>query len=109
MIVALALLLVGFVEPAIKATKRVSLWTLVHGFGAFCFGMLMMYVYDTGMRYLANKEFVRFLAYVGDFHEASEYPQVRRGERVRLHENGVVSSAKRVNGRVVIETEKRDF
>jgi hypothetical protein len=36
---------------------------------------------------------VRWIAYLCDYHEAYNYPGIKKGERIRLHENGVISVA----------------
>lgn len=47
---------------------------------------------------------VRWIAYVSDFQQAPLYPGIKPNERIRLHENGVISVAhKQDDGSIVIE------
>jgi hypothetical protein len=49
---------------------------------------------------------VKWVAYVSDYQPASNYPGIAVGERVRLHENGVVSVAVVRNGEINILVRK---
>lgn len=51
---------------------------------------------------------VRWIAFVADYQMAKEYPGIPNGKRVRLHENGVVSSAELRDGHIVIQVWERD-
>lgn len=45
---------------------------------------------------------IRWIAYYSDYHELPAYPGMGSGKRVRLHGNGVVSTATKVDSRVTI-------
>jgi hypothetical protein len=45
---------------------------------------------------------IRWLAYYFDYQPAQKYPRVLNNERVRLHENGVISVATSNNGKIEI-------
>ncbi len=84
-------------------------WDLLHAVGALAVTGLMIGPFEMASKYLLDREFVRLVAYAVDFHEAANYPGVLAKERVRLHENGIVSSAVLVSGKVIITTQKRNF
>jgi hypothetical protein len=49
---------------------------------------------------------VKWVAFFGDFQSAPLYPGIREGERIRLHENGVISVADFKNGNIEIGVRK---
>lgn len=49
---------------------------------------------------------VRWIAFFSDFQSAPLYPGIHEGERIRLHENGVISFASVKNGAIEIEVRK---
>jgi hypothetical protein len=51
-------------------------------------------------------ELLRYVAYIADYQQAPLYPTINKTERIRLHENGVISTAKIVDGRVQISVRR---
>lgn len=74
-----------------------------HAMGAFA---ISWYAANTFDFFSTNTKtfhpLVKWVAYVGDFQPSLAYPGIKANERVRLHENGVISSAVIENGEVVI-------
>ncbi len=109
------LLLVGFffllrwIYKAWQSAKSFHARELGHALGAIAAGVVASILVAPATRFIFDAEFVRRIAYGADFHEAANYPGVLPKERVRLHENGIVSSAVLVSGKVIITTEKRNF
>jgi len=46
------------------------------------------------------------IAFYGDYQEMRKYPAIKEGERVILHENGVISVASKINNEIIIEIRK---
>jgi hypothetical protein len=107
--VDLVLFLVAIARAIIGPGNPFGGWDMLHAFGALAVAVLLVWPFEAASKYLHDKEFVRLVAYAADFHEAASYPGVLPKERVRLHENGIVSSAVIVSGKVIITTEKRNF
>jgi hypothetical protein len=75
-------------------------------------GALAICIYSSSAFDFANKNekslhpLVRWVALFGDFQSAEAYPGVGTTDRIRLHENGVVSVATVENNTVVIRVRK---
>lgn len=87
-----------------------QMWPFVHVVGLFA----LLGIASVSSAYLGKAQsslypLIRWTAYFADFHPAPKYPAIGASERIRLHENGVVSKAEVVDGQVVITTGKRDF
>lgn len=87
-----------------------QMWPFVHFVGLFA----LLGIASVSSAYFGKVQsslypLVRWTAYFADFHPAPNYPAIGARERIRLHENGVVSKAEVVDGQVVITTGKRDF
>lgn len=67
-----------------------------HAVGALTVCLAAAHIHDMGMKTLIkHPQVVRWVAYAADYHEAVLYPNVAKGVKMRLHENGVVSYAVR--------------
>lgn len=51
---------------------------------------------------------IRWIAFYADYYPAPAYPGIPQSERIRLHENGVISSAHIENGSVVISVRRSE-
>ncbi len=106
---ALAILffLLYIASLAIGAVGRPLSKPLVHSLGVL---MLFLIVMGALEKFYANEKhiipFVRLAALFLDYHPAENYPGVRKGERVRLHENGIISVAELTESGVVISVRK---
>jgi hypothetical protein len=49
---------------------------------------------------------IKNIAFYGDYQEMRKYPAIKEGERVILHENGVISVASKINNEIVIDVRK---
>lgn len=49
---------------------------------------------------------IKNIAFYGDYQEMRKYPTIKEGERVVLHENGVISVASKINNEIVIDVRK---
>lgn len=49
---------------------------------------------------------IKNIAFYGDYQEMRKYPTIKEGERVILHENGVISVARKINNEIVIDVRK---
>lgn len=49
---------------------------------------------------------IKNIAFYGDYQEMRKYPTIKEGERVILHENGVISVASKINNEIVIDVRK---
>jgi hypothetical protein len=90
-----------------KINKSVQM--IGHMFGALAICFFAEYSFD----FVFNNEaslhpLVRHLAFVADYQPAPEYPGIKPKERIRLHENGIISSARRENGKVLINIRNYD-
>ncbi|KAA0693262.1 hypothetical protein DT594_15425 [Halopseudomonas laoshanensis] len=75
-------------------------------------GALAICIYSSSVFDFANNNekslhpLVRWVAFFGDFQSADAYPGIGAAERIRLHENGVISVATAENNTVVIRVRK---
>lgn len=80
-----------------------SLKLLAHTLGALAFCMYLGSIFDL---FSKNGEalypLAKWIAWAGDFQPSTLYPGIKKDERIRLLENGVISSATIENGEVVI-------
>lgn len=96
-------LLIGVFNRPLKETAK------LFGHAA---GALAICIYSSSVFDFANKNekslhpLVRWVALFGDFQNAEAYPGVGAAERIRLHENGVISVATVENNTVVIRVRK---
>lgn len=49
---------------------------------------------------------IKNIAFYGDYQEMRKYPTIKEGERVILHENGVISVASKINNEIIIDVKK---
>lgn len=49
---------------------------------------------------------IKNIAFYGDYQEMRKYPTIKEGERAILHENGVISVARKINNEIVIDVRK---
>ncbi|MGF7405056.1 hypothetical protein [Campylobacter concisus] len=49
---------------------------------------------------------IKNIAFYGDYQEMRKYPTIKEGERVILHENGVISVASKINNEIIIDVRK---
>ena len=49
---------------------------------------------------------IKNIAFYGDYQEMRKYPTIKEGERMILHENGVISVASKINNEIVIDVRK---
>lgn len=49
---------------------------------------------------------IKSMAFYGDYQEMRKYPTIKEGERVILHENGVISVASKINNEIIIDVRK---
>ena len=49
---------------------------------------------------------IKNIAFYGDYQEMRKYPTIKEGERVILHENGVISVASKINNEIIIYVRK---
>jgi hypothetical protein len=99
----IAALLVGIFNRPFRETAKL----FGHAAGAFAICIYTSAVFD-----FANKNeeslhpLVRWVALFGDFQSTASYPRVGASERIRLHENGVISVATIEDNTVVIRVRK---
>lgn len=93
----------GFLFGLFRQPFIVSMKLFAHALGAFTVSFYAASVFDF---WSANNKnlypVVKWVAWAGDFQPSAAYPGIGPNERVRLHENGVISSAVIENGEVVI-------
>jgi hypothetical protein len=81
--------------------------TLAHMMGAFALVYFSASLFDFVMK---NEKLlhpaVKWVALIGDFQPAASYPGVLPNDRIRLHENGVISSARIDRNEVLITIKK---
>lgn len=103
-VIGLTLLVKGFFS-----TKRGlnQLWLLSTAAGAIAFGVTAALALQDGIdRRGVVTPLIEWTAYWGDYHRVERYPGAEGGERVRLHENGIVSVARVVDGKVLIQVKR---
>lgn len=75
--------------------------------GATFTAILLMYGFDKIGETLANNDqIIKNIAYYTDYQIADDYPGIKKQLRYHLHENGVVSYAVRVKGKIEIQIDK---
>lgn len=102
-IYAVSAFVAGFLLSVLRKPAKEWVKLIAHAIGAFAVSWYAANAFDffsTNTKTL--HPLVRWVAYVGDFQPSFVYPGVKANERVRLHENGVISSAVIENGEVVI-------
>lgn len=98
-------LLCGFLgRPTIESAKMFA-----HMVGAFAVCFFVSNVFD----FVAKNQrtlhpLIKWIAFVSDFQASPKYPGVGMNDRIRLHENGVISFARIQDGRIVIGVRKHD-
>lgn len=106
-IFAFFLYLVGLLIGAFNRPFKETAKLFGHAAGALAICIYSSTVFD-----FANKNenslhpFVRWVALFGDFQSAEAYPGIGAAERIRLHENGIISVATVENNAVVIQVRK---
>jgi hypothetical protein len=96
-------LLIGAFNRPFKETAK------LFGYAA---GALAICIYSSSVFEFANNNekslhpLVRWVALFGDFQSSKDYPGVGANERIRLHENGVISVATVENNTVVVRVRK---
>lgn len=100
---------IGLMAGTIDHTGKKTIKLLGHSMGAFAICFFSYSGFDLINRnetYLYSV--VKWVAFFGDFQNANKYPNIAASERVRLHENGVISSATVENNEVVIRVRKEE-
>lgn len=96
-------LLIGIFNRSFKETSVL----FGHAVGALAICFYASSVFEFSVK---NEKYlhpiVRWVALFGDFQSAGAYPGILPTERIRLHENGVVSSATVENNTVIISVRK---
>lgn len=76
-------------------------------FGALAICFISSSFYDFAMKNEKSLHpLVKWVAFFCDFQPAPRYPGVAEGERIRLHENGVISVAQVQNGEIILLVRK---
>lgn len=92
------------VAPSVSAWENLPKRLLLHGAAAMIFATvcgLLAGLFRAPETVL--HPFARLIAYAADYFPAAAYPGIPDGQKVRLHENGVVSVARRDRLTVTIE------
>jgi len=106
-IFAFFLYIIALMKGALNRPFKETAKLFGHAAGAFA-----ICIYASAVLGFANNNekslhpLVRWVALFGDFQGAGNYPGVGVAERIRLHENGVISVAAIENNTVVIRTRK---
>ncbi|MED5617642.1 hypothetical protein [Ideonella sp. BN130291] len=108
-VVAIVLELVGLLGGFLGRPASESAKMFVHMAGALSVCFLVGSIFDV----VAKNErtlhpMVRWIAFVSDFQASPKYPGVGANERIRLHENGVISFARVQDGEVVIDVRRHE-
>jgi len=99
--------LVGLLSVFITRSSGSAAKCFAHMAGALAICFFSGGVYQFAMD---NERFlhplIKWVAFFGDFQPAPLYPGIHEGERIRLHENGVISAADVKNGTIEIRVRK---
>ncbi len=75
------------------------------GFGNIFLSVLLFVPYFFVLDLLVSQNsLVKWIAYASDFQPAAKYPCIEKHQRIRLHENGVISTASHIGLKVNIQT-----
>lgn len=109
-LLVLAFQLAAFLQGMLGGLRNRTAASLSgHCLGTFALLMAMAIVaegYSTVQKHIHPA--VRWIAFFSDYQIAPAYPGIHVGERVRLHENGVISFPVIENGMLAIRTRKYD-
>lgn len=95
--------LIGMLSMVIIKSSSGVAKCFAHMAGAFAICYFSICVYQFAMENEKSLHpMVKWIAFFGDFQPAPLYPGVYEGERIRLHENGVISVADIKNGTIEI-------
>lgn len=87
--------------------KITASFSLFQWMGATFTAILLMYGFDKiGETLAKNDQIIKNIAYYTDYQIADDYPGIKKQFRYHLHENGVVSYALRVKGKIEIQIDK---
>lgn len=87
--------------------KTIASFSLFQWMGATVTAILLMYCFDKiGETLASNDQIIKNIAYYTDYQIADDYPGIKKQFRYHLHENGVVSYAVKVNGKIQIQIDK---
>lgn len=87
--------------------KTIASFSLFQWMGATVTAILLMYCFDKiGETLASNDQIIKNIAYYTDYQIAADYPGIKKQFRYHLHENGVVSYAVKVNGKIQIQIDK---
>ncbi len=101
--IAILFELIGMLSMAITKSSSGMAKCFAHMAGAFAICYFSVSVYQFAMENEKSLHpMVKWIAFFGDFQPAPLYPGIQEGERVRLHENGVISVADIKNGTIEI-------
>lgn len=101
--IAVLLYLFAIVGALLRVDSTHSIRYLAQAIGAFAICVYSAQIFQYSNDHQASLHpLVKWLALFADYQPAEVYPGVARGERVRLHENGVISYARVENDQVVI-------
>lgn len=107
-LLAIAFQLAAFFQSLLRgALNRNAIRHFGHFLGAFALLMAIAFVAD-GYSTLQQRAYpaVRWIAFFADYQTAPAYPGIHTDERIRLHENGVISFLVIENGELSIRTRK---
>lgn len=96
---------VGALDKLDKKLGELSLMELIKlgGRGLAYVSLVALLVAFFGASKFSLPYITPWIAYYADYHKIGKYPCIKPGEYVVLHANGVVSTAKKVDGQVLIE------
>jgi hypothetical protein len=114
MITSIILLVVSLyylIALLVDGYKNRPLKTLVLKFCHLLGSLGLVFLISFIPAYIGKKEnelgsLIKWFAYISDYQVLKNYPKLPSETRVRLHENGVYSVAKSVNGQVQIEVKE---
>lgn len=106
---AIFLLFTGFFAGTLDSTGMKTIKFFGHSAGA----LLMCSYSSIGFDFINKNEnqlypIVKWVAFFGDFQSAKNYPGIAATERIRLHENGIISVATIENNSVIIRVRKHE-
>jgi len=104
---AILLQLIGLVSVFVSRSHNRALKWFAHMSGA----LVICYTSAEAFQLVKDNEgalfpLVKWVAFLGDFQATSMYPGFSLGQRIRLHENGIVSIADLQDGVITIEVRK---
>ncbi len=102
-IVTITQFVTGFISMVLNRPLLKVMKVFARGFGAL--GLITIFATLNQFAILNEKalhSIIKRVAYWSDFHNAYRYPGIAESERIRLHENGVISVAHEENGEIQV-------